>query len=255
MKLQDKVAVVTGAAAGMGKAISILFAKEGAKLVITDIDKDGLQETKKEIEANGGTVTAMIMSVAEKEDTDNMIDTAVKNYGTLDILVNNAGLGEWLLCEDISDEAWDKVIAVNLTGMMRTIRKALPIFAAKESGVIVNIASIAGTMASRGGAAYTASKHGVVGLSKNVGYQYAQKGIRCNSIAPGSVQTTNVTANSKANNLFSNEGIALVHAGYGLCPRKNLPIEIAKVALFLACDDSSCVNATCITADSGWTAY
>ena len=243
MKLKDKVAVITGSASGMGKAITKLYAKEGAKVVATDIDFESLQKVVDEIKADGGEAL---------EDVENMIEKAVSTYGTLDILVNNAGvLDDFRTAEDVSDELWKSVFAINVDGPMMAIRKALPIFLEKESGVIINNSSIGGLRGSRAGIAYTASKHAVNGITKNVGFQYAQKGIRCNAIAPGGVKTS--IGNSIKNP--SQFGSERAQAGINLNPRYGESEEIAKVALFLASDDSSFVNGEILVADGGWTAY
>jgi NAD(P)-dependent dehydrogenase (short-subunit alcohol dehydrogenase family) len=252
MKLQGKIAVVTGAGSGMGKAISILYAKEGAKVVVADIDLETANATVAEIASNGGVAMAILTNVAKEEDVQNLIDTAVKVYGTLDILVNNAGIMDnFLPAGEVTDAIWDRVFAINTTGVMRGIRKVLPIFLEKGSGVIINIASLGGLYGSRAGAAYTASKHAVVGLTKNVGFQYAKSGIRCNAIAPGAVQT-NIGSTIVAPDRF---GMERSMAGINLNPRTGGAEEIAKIALFLASDDSSFVNGTVITADAGWSAY
>jgi NAD(P)-dependent dehydrogenase (short-subunit alcohol dehydrogenase family) len=252
MKLQNKVAVVTGAGSGMGKAIALLFAKEGAKLVVADINLETLNKVVTEIMGVGGTATAVMADVAKEKDIQNMIDTAVNTYGTLDILVNNAGIMDnFVPAAELTDELWEKVFAVNITGPMRAIRKALPIFIKKGSGNIVNIASAGGLMGSRAGAAYTASKHAVIGLTKNVGFQYAKLGIRCNAIAPGAVNT-NI---GKTIHDPSKFGMEQAMAGLNLNPRMGEPEEIAKIVLFLSCEDSSFINGTVITADAGWTAY
>jgi NAD(P)-dependent dehydrogenase (short-subunit alcohol dehydrogenase family) len=252
MKLEGKVAVVTGAGSGMGKEIAVLFAKEGAKVVVADLNEQSAQATVALIEAGNGTAVAVAANVAKEDDVRNMIDTAVEKYGTLDILVNNAGIMDGMVpAHELTDEAWERVFAVNATGPMRAIRKALPLFMAKGKGSIVNIASVGGLYGSRAGAAYTSSKHAVVGLTKNVGYQYAKLGIRCNAIAPGGVKT-NIGAGSSAPNEF---GMEKAMAGMGINPRVGEPAEIAAVALFLASDESGFVNGTVITADAGWTAY
>ncbi len=252
MRLQGKVAVVTGAGSGMGKAISILYAKEGAKVVVGDVNLETANTTVAEIESSGGVATAILANVAKEEDIQNLIDAAVKAYGTLDILVNNAGIMDnFLPATEVTDAVWERVFAINVTGAMRGIRKALPIFLEKGSGVIINIASIGGLCGSRAGAAYTASKHAVVGLTKNVGFQYAKSGIRCNAIAPGAVQTnigTTITAPDKF-------GMERSMAGISLNPRTGGADEIATIALFLASDDSSFINGAVITADAGWSVY
>lgn len=252
MKLQDKVAVVTGAASGMGKAIAILYAKEGAKVVVSDLTLEGAGATVADITVFGGTATAVKADVSKEGDVYRLIKAALNTYGTLDILVNNAGIMDnFAPVGDVTDQLWEKVFAVNVTGTMRTMRQAMPIFLDKEAGIIINIASVGGLYGSRAGAAYTASKHAVVGLTKNTGFQYAEKGIRCNAIAPGGVNT-NIGASFKK---AKQAGMNKVMAGAAFNPRNGEPEDIAHIALFLASDESSFVNGTVITADAGWTAY
>lgn len=252
MKLQDKVAVVTGAASGMGKAISILYAKEGAKVVLADFNIDGANKVVEEITASGGIAIAVKTDVSMQVDVDNLIDSAVKTYGSVDVLVNNAGIMDnFIPVEKVTDELWDKIIAVNTTGPMKLIRKCMPIFLEKKKGVIVNIASIGGIAGSRAGAAYTTSKYALVGLTKNVGFQYATSGIRCNAIAPGGVNT-NIGKTITAPDKF---GMERAMSGTVNNPRMGEASEIATVALFLASDDASFINGSVITADAGWTAY
>ncbi len=254
MKLQNKVAVITGAGSGMGKEIAKLFAKEGAKVVLADIAEGPLHDVVDEIKQSGYTATGVVSNVAKEDDIQKMIDTAVNEFGSLDILVNNAGIMDKMTAAaDVTDELWERVFAINVTGPMRAIRKALPIMIKQGHGVIINTASIGGLFGSRAGAAYTASKHAVIGLTKNVGYQYAKLGIRCNAIAPGGVET-NIMADTP-NLDMSALGVQTSMVGMGVNPRMGQPNEIATVALFLASDDSNFINGTVITADAGWTAY
>lgn len=252
MRLKDKVAVITGAASGMGKAMALLFAKEGAKVVAADLNEEGVREVVKQIEADGGQAVAVGVNVAKEEDVANMIDTAVEKFGTLDILVNNAGIMDnFMPAHKVTDELWERVFNINLMGVMRATRKALPIFLEKGEGVIINTASAAGIAGSRAGAAYTASKHAVVGYTKNVGFQYAEKGIRCNAIAPGGVNTNIGTTMAEPDEFGMNRAMS----GSGNNPRNGEPEEIASIALFLASDESSFINGAVIRADAGWTAY
>ncbi|EQB38585.1 MULTISPECIES: SDR family oxidoreductase [Virgibacillus] len=251
MKLDGKVAIVTGAASGMGKAIAQLYAKEGAKVIVSDINLEGAEAVVSSIESAGGTAKALKTNVANRQEVDQMIDTAVSEYGTLDILVNNAGIMDGFeAAGDIEDENWERIFAINTTAVMRATRKALSIFLEKGNGVIVNTASTGGLNGAHAGATYTASKHAVVGFTKNTGYMYANEGIRCNAIAPGGV-ATNISASMKNMNEF---GASRTKAGQGVMPRAGEAEEIANVALFLASDESSFVNGTVITADAGWTA-
>ncbi|WP_080875596.1 SDR family oxidoreductase [Oceanobacillus timonensis] len=251
MKLKDKVAVVTGAASGMGKAIAELYAKEGAKIIVADLNLEGAEETVQAITNSGGTAKALEVNVAKLEDIESMIDTAVSSFGTLDILVNNAGIMDGMeAAGDIGDEKWDLIFDVNTKGVMRAIRKVIPIFLKQGKGNIINTASTGGLNGAHAGATYVASKHAVVGLTKNTGFMYAKEGIRCNAIAPGAVET-NISSSMSNVNEF---GISRTQLTHGLSPRSGQSEEIAQVALFLASDESSFVNGTVITADGGWTA-
>ena len=251
MRLEGKVAVVTGAASGMGKAIAEMYAKEGAKVVVSDLNVEGAETVAADIRDGGGAAVAIKTNVADLDDVNAMIDAAVHEFGTLDILVNNAGIMDNMAAVgDVTDERWDLVFDVNTKGVMRATRKAIPIFLEKGKGVIINIASTGGFSGAHAGAAYTASKHAVVGLTKNTGFMYAQKGIRCNAIAPGATMTN--IASSMTN--WDEFGASRTRVTQGVIPRAGQPEEIAQVALFLASDESSFVNGAVIAADAGWTA-
>ena len=252
MKLEGKVAIVTGAASGMGKAVAELYAKEGAKVIGSDINEEGAQTVVAGIKENGGTAVSVKTNVGDLHEIEAMIDLAVSEYGTLDILVNNAGIMDnFEPAGEIEDEKWERIFSINTTSVMRATRKALPIFLEKNKGIIINVASAGGLYGARAGAAYTASKHAVVGFTKNTGFMYANEGIRCNAIAPGGVET-NISSSMTS---ISEMGMGRIRNGLALNPRNGKSEEIAKVALFLASDDSSFVNGTVITADAGWTAY
>lgn len=250
MKLEGKVAVVTGAASGMGKAIAELYAKEGAKVLVTDVNLEGAEKVVEGITNNGGTAKALQVNVAKLEDIEGMVDTAVKEFGTLDILVNNAGIMDGFEpVVDIQDERWDLIFDINTKGVMRSMRKAIPLFLEKGQGTIINIASTGGLNGAHAGAAYGASKHAVVGLTKNTAFMYAKEGIRCNAIAPGAVET-NISASMKNVNEF---GMGRARLAQAAIPRVGQPEEIANAALFLASEDSSFVNGTVLVVDGGWT--
>lgn len=252
MKLKGKVAIVTGAASGMGKQIAILYAKEGAQVVVSDINFEGAKETVEEIKAHNGTAFAIQTNVMLENDIQALVDAAVNTYGTVDVLVNNAGVMDNMEpAGDIEDRNWERIFAINTTSVMRSTRKVLPIFLEKQNGVIINIASVGGLHGTRSGATYAASKHAVIGFTKNTGFMYAQKGIRCNAIAPGAVKT-NIGSTMTNINQF---GAGRQATGMTTNPRAGEASEIATVALFLASDDSSFVNGAVITADGGWTAY
>ncbi len=250
-KLENRTVIVTGAASGMGKAISILFAAEGANVVLADLKQNEIDQVVNSIIQEGGKAIGVVCNVANESDIKTVIDTTIKKFTTLDILINNAGvMDDFMPIDSVTNELWDHVMAVNLNGPFCMCRLTIPIMLKQENGVIINIASVGGLYGSRAGLAYTASKHALIGLTKNIGFMYAQKGIRCNAIAPGGVNT-NIGKNMQPNKF----GYERCVSGGGNMPRTGEADEIAKTALFLASNDSSFINGAVITADGGWTAY
>lgn len=253
MKLQGKTVIVTGAAAGMGEAIAKKFAAEGAKVVATDINKETLDQVVNEITENGGEAIGLVSNIGKQEDVNEMVDLALEKYGSLDVLVNNAGIMDnFVPVGDLTDEQWNRIININLTGPFKAARAAINIMEKQENGgVIINNASIGGLFGARGGAAYVASKHGLLGLTKNIAATYGVHGkVRANAIAPGGVATNIQTTITDPHPLGSQ---AIGSIGGNTAPLGQSD-EIAEVALFLASDASSFVNGTVITADGGWTA-
>jgi len=253
-KLEKKVSIVTGAGAGMGKAIALLFASEGCKVVATDIDPKRLDALKNEIKEKGGEVTTLVANMAKEEDVENMIKVATSTYGTLDILVNNAGIMDHFQpVGEVENSMMEKVMKINFEGPFKAMRSAVKIFLAKGKGNIINVCSIGGIKGGVAGAAYTASKHALVGLTKSTGYMYSKSGIRCNGIAPGAVNTSigETIDMSKITPLVKDR----IMAGIALNPRTGEPFEIANAALFLASDDSSFVNGHILVVDGGWSTY
>ncbi len=252
MKLCGKVAVVTGASSGMGKAIALLYAKEGASVVAVARRKEKLNELIEESKDYEGKIIAMQGDVSRKEDNEKMIDLAIESFGKIDILVNNAGvMDEMMPVAEVTDELWNKVLSVNLDGPFYACRKAVNSMLKQGSGIIINVGSIGGLNGCRAGTSYTASKYALLGLTKNIGFMYADKGIRCNIICPGGVESEIGVGISHP----SEFGFSRVRLGMGNVPRTGSPEEIATIALFLATDDSSFVNGTEIVADAGWTAF
>lgn len=253
-KLENKVAVITGAGAGMGKAIAILFASHGCKIVAADINEERLRALEKDVKKASGNITIIKANMANEEDIDAMIDLARSTYGTLDILVNNAGvMDNFQPVGEVDNATWDRVMKINVDGPYKAMRSALKIFMEKGSGNIINIASIGGLKGGAAGAAYTTSKHALIGLTKNTGHMYAKSGIRCNAIAPGAVATSigETIDMTKITPMVQDR----IMTGLALNPRTGEPNEIANVALFLASTDASFINGAVLVVDGGWSAY
>lgn len=245
-KLENKNAIVTGTASGMGKAIAELYAMEGANVLLADFNLKGAQEVSDTLNSDGYNTEAV------KTDVDHMIDTAIKDFGSLDILVNNAGImdGNEPVGE-ISDEKWDKIFDVNTKGVMRAMRKAVNYWLENDrKGVVVNTISTGELNGAHGGVAYASSKHAVTALTKNTGFMYAEKGIRVNGIASSAVETN---IGSSMTDL-SEFGFGRSKVGINVRSKTGKAEEIGQVAVFLGSEDSSFINGDIIVADGGWTA-
>lgn len=257
MRLENEIAVITGAGSGMGRAMAELFAREGAHVVAADINTGGIEALVAELGDVAGSITPCAADVSDREQVEAMIDLAVEKFGRLDILVNNAGIMDHMMpVTELTDDLWDKVIDINLKSIMYACRHAIPLMEQQKEGEraggrIINTASVGGLNGCRAGAAYTASKFGVVGLTRNIGFMYATQGIRCNAICPGGIDT-NIGVGLRASSEF---GMERATSGIGSNPRNGSAEEVAKVALFLASDESSFVNGTTVTVDGGWTAF
>ncbi|MDR3474023.1 MAG: SDR family oxidoreductase [Devosia sp.] len=250
MRLQDKVAVVTGAGSGMGLEIARRFVAEGAKAVAADWHQATLDAAVAEI---GGSIVGILANVAEETQAVAMVDKAVSAFGRIDILVNNAGVMDlFQSVADVDNDMWRRCMSVNLDGPMFAMRRAVPLMLAQGSGSIVNVASVAGLGGASAGAAYTASKHALVGLTQSTAYQYAKQGLRCNAIAAGGVNT-NIMASIDPSRI---DGAALgrISPYHGANPGTLDPADIANVALFLASDEARHVNGIAMPVDMGWRA-
>jgi len=244
MLLKDRVAIITGAGSGIGLAMTRRFLSEGASVVGGDVADDHLAT----LETLDGA-TAIRADVTSRSDVERLVQAA-SGLGRLDIVVNNAGIMDrFLPVGEVTDEMWNRVLAVNLTGPMLLSRAALPAMLEAGSGVIINIVSIGGLVGGRAGVAYTASKHGLIGLTKNVAATYGADGIRCVAIAPGGV-STGIPLGGEP----SERGYATLSKSLQSNPRMGEPGEIANLAVFLASDGASFINGAVIVADGGWLA-
>lgn len=250
MRLKDKVAVVTGAGSGIGLAISRRFVSEGAKLVAVDWHKEAIEAA---VQSIGGDIVGMTGNVAEESDCVAMVDRAVAEFGRIDILVNNAGVMDlFQSVADVDNATWRRCMAVNLDGPMFAMRQAVPLMLRQGGGSIVNIASVAALGGGAAGAAYTASKHALIGLTKSTAYQYAKQGLRCNALAVGGVNT-NIMDSVKDSKLdqAALERLSAYHASN---PGMLEPDDIANAVLFLASDESRHLNGAVLPVDMGWSA-
>ncbi len=246
-RLDGKVALISGGARGQGAAEGKLFAREGAKVVLGDVlDTDG-QQTAREIQAAGGAAVYVHLDVTQEADWQNAVGAAVRNFARLNILVNNAGILRMEGIEDTTLEIWNRVIAVNQTGVFLGMRHAIPAIRQAGGGSIINISSIAGLIGVGGAAAYQATKGAVRILTKSAAVQYAKENIRVNSIHPGVITTLMVTQgiDLEARKLFE-QATPL--------GREGSAEEIANGVLFLASDESSYMTGAELVLDGGYTA-
>jgi NAD(P)-dependent dehydrogenase (short-subunit alcohol dehydrogenase family) len=253
VRLEDKVAVITGAGSGMGRAMANLFSSQGAKIVAADWHQDTLDAVVAEVRAAGGEITGVQGNVAVKEDCERLIDAAVATYGRLDVLCNNAGVMDLFQgVGELDDDVWERVMGINVNGPMFLSRKAVPIMIAQGGGSIVNTASAAGKGGGAAGTAYTVSKHALIGLTRSIAYRYALDKVRCNAMECGAVETNIIQ--SVESSRIDQTGASRYAAYQGLIPAFLKPVEVAQLALFLASDESVHVNGATIAIDSGWTA-
>ncbi len=245
--LKDKVAIVTGAGSGIGKAIAELYAKEGAKVVVSDINEQHGNEVVELIKNHGSEAFFVKADSGSAEDNQKLVQATVEKYGRLDIACNNAGIaGPAQKTGEYDIDGWNKVINVNLNGVFYGCRYQLEQMLKNGGGNIVNIASIHGMVAAPLSSAYTATKHAVVGLTKNIAAEYAQQNIRCNSVGPGYIWTPLLEAN------LDDAALSAVAAKASM-NRLGKSEEIAELVLFLSSDKSSFTTGAYYIADGGYT--
>jgi len=248
--LDGKVAIVTGGASGIGRASAIALAREGARVAIGDVDPDGAAETAETIRAAGGGALSLAVDVSDAQAVAAYVDLTVREFGGLDIAFNNAGIeGLSAPTADCSDANWERTIAVNLTGTWLCMREEIPHMLARGGGSIINCASVAGLVGFAAIPAYTASKHGVGGLTKTAALDYAQQGVRVNVKGPGVIHTAMVERFTDG----PPQQEAALTAGEPM-GRMGEPEEIAAAVVWLASDGASFVTGQAIAVDGGWVA-
>jgi NAD(P)-dependent dehydrogenase (short-subunit alcohol dehydrogenase family) len=245
--LDNKVALVTGAGSGIGLAIAESYAKEGAKVIVSDINEEHGKQAVEKIKSDGGEAAFVKADTSKAEEVEALIKSTVQIYGRLDIACNNAGIGgEQKLTGEYGLDSWRKVLNVNLDGVFYGCKYQLEQMEKNGGGVIVNIASIHGTVAAPLSSAYTASKHAVVGLTKNIGAEYGQKNIRCNAVGPAYIETPLLESASGD----MKEALVAKHP----MGRLGTSQEVAELVLFLSSDKASFMTGGYYLVDGGYTA-
>lgn len=258
-RMDGKVALITGAASGMGRQIAIEYLKEGAKVVASDMNMDGLAELVKEVAELGyvDEIKTIKCNVTSTEDCENAVKFCVDSFGTMNVLSHNAGVADgWQMVADLTDELWDRQISINLTGSMKITRAALKYFVPHEiPASIVMVTSNAAVESATGGPAYTASKAGANALMKSIAYEYGRKGVRCNAILPGPINTNihlSMGKRDEAGMIPHYKTGYNAHCDEWMLPmRYGKPWDIAMLAVFLASDESRFIQSASILIDGG----
>jgi len=247
MKLQNKVAIITGAGSGIGKAIAILFAKEGAKVVVANRRVDKGEATVLEIKNLGGEAIFVQTDVSKWEDVDRMVSKAVATYGKVDILVNNAGIVRFGPLHQTDEVIWNEIININLKGVFYCMKRVITEMLKIGKGKIVNIASIAGLVGFDQIGPYCASKGGIIALTREAALEYAKNKINVNVIAPGVIKT------EMTEGMLADEEVKKGFESQTPYPRLGEPEDIAYAALYLASDEADFVTGEVLVVDGGWT--
>ncbi len=243
LNLKDKVVIITGSGRGIGKSLALQFAKAQAKIVISDINEQDITQTVSEIQGMGVEALGVKANVALMADCENLMDKAKEKFGKIDVLINNAGITRDTLLMRMGEDEWDSVIAVNLKGVFNCSKAAVKIMMKQKFGNIINIASVVGITGNAGQANYSASKGGVIALTKTLAMEYAGRNIRVNAIAPGFIVTEMTAQLSEEVRAEWAKKIPLQRGG--------TPEDVANAALFLASDLSSYITKQTLVVDGG----
>ncbi len=243
MSLTDKVALVTGAAQGIGKAVALLLARNGADLIVSDINLEKAEETAKEIQAIGRRAVAIKVDVASLGDVEQMVEAVLEHFGHIDILINNAGITRDRLILRMTEEDWDAVLNINLKGTFHCTKVVIRHMSKQRNGRIVNIASVVGEMGNAGQANYSASKAGVIGFTKTIAREFAQRGINVNAIAPGYIETPMTEALPEKAKEELKRIIPMERLGR--------PEDVAEAVLFLVSEASSYITGQVLNVNGG----
>ena len=243
MKLEGKVALITGGAQGIGRAIALLLAREGAKVVISDINLEKARETCREIEALGREALAVGGNVADASEAEAMVQQTIEKFGRMDILVNNAGINRDQVLLRMKEEDWDLVLSVNLKGAFHCTKAALRPFLRQKGGKVVNISSVTGEMGNAGQANYAASKAGVLGFTKSIAREYARRNIQVNAVAPGFIDTAMSQAIPQKDREFLIKQIPMERLGS--------PEDVAAAVLFLASPAADYITGQVLNVNGG----
>ena len=246
-RLQDSVALVTGAASGIGRAVAQRYAADGARVVVSDVDEEGGRETVRQIKDDGGTATFIAADVSDPEAGAHLVRQTVEAYGRLDVACNNAGIGgTQAQTAEYPVDNWNTVLAINLSGVFFGMRAQIPAILESGGGAIVNVASVLGRVATPTSAAYVAAKHGVVGLTQTAALEYGKRGVRVNCVGPGYIDTPLLGGLSEE----QQQGLVKKHP----IGRMGRPEEVAALVAWLSSDEAAFVTGAYYAIDGGYLA-